>query len=78
MPKYKRYTINLALLYFSFACFFNNIGFACAKNQVYFNINSGKYHKISCIHATRCTKNCICVNKSRAKETGVPCKVCGG
>jgi diphthamide synthase subunit DPH2 len=45
---------------------------------VYYNTQSHKYHKMSCIWAKKCTKNCIPIKRSEAITRGVPCKVCGG
>ncbi len=48
-------------------------------STVYFNTNSHKYHRMSCIWAVRCTRNCIAIPRAKAiQRGGVPCKVCGG
>lgn len=61
---------------------FITICFIClsAKAQeVVFNQKTLKYHHPSCQWAKKCTKNCIVVDKKKAKaKGGVPCKVCGG
>jgi len=45
---------------------------------VVFNKKTLKYHIPSCTYAKRCTKNCVKVKRSAAKDQGgVPCKVCG-
>jgi hypothetical protein len=47
--------------------------------DVSFNTNTLKYHCPSCTWAKRCTKNCIKIKLSEAKERGgVACKSCGG
>jgi hypothetical protein len=52
---------------------------AAAEEKVAFNVESRKYHCLSCRHAMSCTKNCIEITLSEAKRRGgVPCKVCGG
>lgn len=49
------------------------------EETVAFNVESKKYHCLSCKWAIRCTKNCIEVSRSEAKRRrGVACKVCGG
>jgi len=54
-------------------------GIADAEEKVAFNVESRKYHCLSCRHAIACTKNCIEITLSEAKRRGgVPCKVCGG
>ena len=46
---------------------------------VFFNTESRKYHCLTCVHAKRCTKNCIELPRSEAKARGgIPCKTCGG
>lgn len=46
---------------------------------VVFNTNTLKYHCVKREWALKCTRNCIELKKSKAKESGgVPCKVCGG
>jgi hypothetical protein len=48
-------------------------------DQVAFNVEKHKVHKLSCHWAHRCTKNCIVIKRSEAyNRGGVPCKVCGG
>ncbi|MCA9803536.1 MAG: hypothetical protein KC777_16305 [Cyanobacteria bacterium HKST-UBA02] len=45
---------------------------------VVLNKKTLKYHIPSCTYAKRCTKNCVKVKRSAAKDQGgVPCKVCG-
>ena len=52
---------------------------ADAEQKVAFNVESRKYHCLTCRHAIACTKNCIEISLSEAKRRGgVPCKVCGG
>jgi hypothetical protein len=48
------------------------------QQAVYYNTNSHIFHKLSCIHASRCTKNCILIPKVEALQLGRACKVCGG
>ena len=51
----------------------------CFAESVMYNTKTHKYHKITCIHAAKCTVNCIKIEKIEArKRGGVPCKVCGG
>jgi hypothetical protein len=46
---------------------------------VTFNTKTGKYHCVTCSAAKRCTRNCVNVKLSEAKERGgVACKICGG
>ena len=46
---------------------------------VSFNVNSLKYHCVTCAHARRCTRSCIEVRRSVARARGgVACKHCGG
>jgi len=46
---------------------------------VYFNVETKKYHCLTCRWAIQCTRNCIEVSRSEAKKRrGVACKVCGG
>lgn len=52
---------------------------AKAERQVMYNTNTGKIHDPSCQWAERCTRNCVKVSESEAKQRGgVACKVCGG
>lgn len=45
---------------------------------VVLNKKTLKYHIPSCTYAKRCTKNCVKVKRSAAKDQGgVACKVCG-
>ena len=48
------------------------------QETVFYNTQSHKFHKMSCIWAARCTKNCIPITRGDALQRGVPCKVCGG
>lgn len=48
------------------------------QQTVFYNQKSHIYHKLDCIHAKRCTKNCIPMKKADAKKQGRACKVCGG
>lgn len=48
------------------------------QETVFYNTQSHKFHKMSCIWATRCTKNCIPITRGEALQIGIPCKVCGG
>ena len=49
------------------------------SEPVAFNTQTHKVHKLSCIWAERCTKNCITLKRAEAyRRGGVPCKVCGG
>ena len=50
-----------------------------AEEKVAFNVESKKYHCLTCRWAIACTKNCIEVSRSEAKRRGgIPCKNCGG
>lgn len=50
-----------------------------AEETVYFNVQSKKFHCLSCQWAKRCTRNCVKVSRSEAlRRGGVACKVCGG
>jgi hypothetical protein len=47
--------------------------------EVVFNTQSLIYHRASCSAAKRCTKNCIVVRLSEAKQRGGrACRICGG
>jgi hypothetical protein len=47
--------------------------------EAVFNVESKIYHRASCTWARRCTKNCIVIGLSEAKNRGGrACKVCGG
>ena len=62
----------LVLLFFSAAA-------AKKEETVAFNVESLKYHCLTCSSARACTKNCIEIPLSEAeKRGGVPCKRCGG
>lgn len=51
----------------------------CFAESVMYNTKTHKYHKITCVHAAKCTVNCIRLEKADAKKRGgIPCKVCGG
>lgn len=56
--------------------------FACfnaVAHSVAYNTNSHIYHNHLCEWAHKCTKNCITIDSSKAKQLGGrPCKVCGG
>lgn len=42
-----------------------------------YNIENGKYHKLNCKWAVKCTKNCIEKKLSEIKKLeGIPCKTC--
>lgn len=46
---------------------------------VMYNTKTGKYHKLGCKWAQKCTVNCVKIDHKEAKNYGgVPCKVCGG
>jgi hypothetical protein len=50
-----------------------------AEETVAFNVETKKYHCLSCRWAIACTKNCVEIGISEARRRGgVPCKVCGG
>ena len=45
--------------------------------QVSFNMSNGKYHRVECRWAIRCTKSCEIVPLDSALAWGgIPCKVC--
>ena len=49
------------------------------NDQVAFNKESYKYHKLNCKWAIKCTRQCIYISRKDAiARGGVPCKVCGG
>lgn len=42
-----------------------------------YNTSNGKYHRLSCKWAIKCTTNCIEIPLSEIKKRGgIPCKVC--
>ncbi len=46
---------------------------------VFFNVQTHKVHKMHCVSAQKCTKNCIAIKRAEAyRRGGIPCKVCGG
>ena len=46
---------------------------------VAFNVQTLKYHGLSCIWAKRCTRHCVTIERADAiQRGGIPCKVCGG
>jgi hypothetical protein len=50
-----------------------------ADPDVVFNKQSLIYHRASCSAARRCTKNCVVVKLSEAKQRGGrACEICGG
>jgi hypothetical protein len=49
-----------------------------ATEMVAFNTSSRKYHCLTCSSALRCTKNCITIPLSEARQRGSPCGTCGG
>lgn len=51
----------------------------CFAEAVFFNTKTHKYHNFACRYASKCTVNCIKIDKKEAKRRGgIPCKVCGG
>lgn len=48
-----------------------------AEEFVYFNTNSLKYHCRTCRALKTCT-HCVEMEISKARKTGVACKICGG
>lgn len=53
--------------------------FASGEEKVAFNVETKKYHCLTCRWAIACTENCVEVTLSEAKRrNGVACKVCGG
>jgi hypothetical protein len=49
------------------------------EEKVYLNVETKKYHCLTCKWALKCTRNCIEVSRSEAKQRGgIACKVCGG
>ncbi len=62
----------------SLAVFLLNLNFCYAQIVVY-NVKTHKIHKPSCPSATKCTTNCIKIEKKAAQARGgIPCKKCGG
>ena len=49
-----------------------------SDEMVAFNTSSHKYHCASCRSALQCTRNCISIPLSQARQRGTPCSVCGG
>lgn len=49
------------------------------EEKVAFNVETKKYHCLSCKWAIKCTKSCVEINVREAKKRGgIPCKVCEG
>lgn len=56
-----------------------NLSLTAFAETVVYNTNTGKFHAVWCRYASKCTKNCISIDKKEAeKRGGIPCKVCGG
>jgi hypothetical protein len=71
-----RRTVGLGAILVLLALLFSG---ARAEEKVAFNVETKKYHCLSCTWAIKCTKNCIEVPLSEAKHLGgIACKVCGG
>lgn len=51
---------------------------ASSDEMVAFNTSSHKYHCASCRSARQCTRNCISIPLSQARQKGTPCSICGG
>jgi len=51
---------------------------AVSDEMVAFNTSSHKYHCASCRSARQCTRNCISIPLSQARQRGTPCSICGG
>ena len=54
-----------------------SVSSAIAETVIY-NTQSGIYHNTSCYSASKCTKNCVKMDKKDAVKKGRPCKKCGG
>jgi len=49
------------------------------EEKVAFNVQTRKYHCLTCRWAIRCTRNCVEIELAEARRRGgIPCKVCGG
>ncbi len=67
----KKFIVSLLILFLT--------AHGCLADTVFFNVKTHKYHKQTCRYATKCTTNCIKIEKQQAKNKGgIPCKVCGG
>ena len=56
-----------------------NLSLTAFAETVVFNTNTGKIHAVWCRYVSKCTVNCIKIEKKEAlKRGGVLCKVCGG
>jgi hypothetical protein len=74
----QRYNVGLAATILLLAVIVSGV-FASGEEKVYFNVETKKYHCLTCRWAIACTRNCIKVPLSDAKRRGgVACKVCGG
>ena len=51
---------------------------AVSDEMVAFNTSSHKYHCASCRSARQCTRNCVSIPLSQARQRGTPCSICGG
>jgi methylphosphotriester-DNA--protein-cysteine methyltransferase len=52
---------------------------APADPDTVYNVQSHIYHRETCSAARRCTKNCIVIKLSEAKQRGGrACQICGG
>jgi hypothetical protein len=74
----EKLAIRGAALFLLLALLFSGV-LTGAEEKVAFNVETKKYHCLSCQWAIKCTRNCIEVPKSEAKrQGGIACKVCGG
>lgn len=56
-----------------------NSGNVVFAEPVMYNTQTQKVHKTNCVHAQKCTKNCVKIERKDAyNKGGKPCKVCGG
>lgn len=51
---------------------------SASEEMVSFNTSSHKYHCATCRSARACTRNCISIPLSQARQRGTACSICGG
>ena len=60
---------------------FLNVGVSSAvfAEEVMYNTETQKVHKVNCQWAKKCTKNCVKIDRKDAyARGGIRCKSCGG
>ena len=67
------------VIFLSFLFLNAGVSSAVFAEEVMYNTETQKVHKVTCAHAKKCTKNCIKIDRKDAyNKGGKPCNVCGG